>query len=187
MRSYFYPSERLSLERPNTIEVARCKMSYQAFSPKQAEPVTKQNSWRKATPSPPHRLGSSPAACGALGLVIVCTATGEVYVGSSQVTSTRMSQHITNLRRRKHHNAGLQAAWNRYVEAAFRCLTVLTSPTLTSDELVSAEAAWMEALSAREPGLGFNRDLARHTNRAGRGFWTLQSPATYTFIPERTP
>jgi hypothetical protein len=102
--------------------------------------------------------------------VIVCTVTGEVYVGSSQATSTRMSQHITHLRRGGHHNSGLQAAWDRYGESAFRFLTVLTSPTLTSDELVSAEAAWMEALTAREPGLGLNRDSARHTNRAGHGF-----------------
>src|SRR5258708_40099353 len=32
MRSYFYPWERLTTERPNTIRLARCKMSSQAFS-----------------------------------------------------------------------------------------------------------------------------------------------------------
>src|SRR5260221_3037958 len=34
MRSYFYPWERLTTERPNTIRLARCKMSSQAFSPR---------------------------------------------------------------------------------------------------------------------------------------------------------
>src|SRR5215469_379657 len=66
MRSYFYPSERLSLERPNTIELVRCKMSDHAFSHKQAEPVTTQDCWLKPRGSPPHRLDSSPAACGGL-------------------------------------------------------------------------------------------------------------------------
>ena len=32
MHSYFYPSERLSLERANTIELGRCTVSYLSFS-----------------------------------------------------------------------------------------------------------------------------------------------------------
>ena len=60
---------------------------------------------------------------------IVCVSTGEVYVGSSGVTGTRLSKHRTDLRRGKHHNAGLQAAWNQYGEAAFRFLMVQSLPS----------------------------------------------------------
>jgi hypothetical protein len=37
MRSYFYPSERLSLEPANTIQLARCKVSNHGFCRKLAE------------------------------------------------------------------------------------------------------------------------------------------------------
>src|SRR5215831_17882985 len=67
LRSSVSPSERLRLDRPHTIELARGKMSSHACSPKQAEPVTQQNSWRNPRTSPPHRRGASPAACGGLG------------------------------------------------------------------------------------------------------------------------
>ena len=33
----FYPRERITVERANSIELARCKMSYQAYSHKRAK------------------------------------------------------------------------------------------------------------------------------------------------------
>jgi hypothetical protein len=101
--------------------------------------------------------------------VIDCAATGEVYVGSSGVTGTRLSQHVTDLRRGKHHNAGLQAAWNQCGEVAFRFLMVQSLPPGGEDDLTAAEAAWVEALAACEPGLGFNRYPVRRRTVANRG------------------
>jgi hypothetical protein len=41
-RSYFYPSERLSLERANTIELGRCIVSHLSFSRMREEVVMHQ-------------------------------------------------------------------------------------------------------------------------------------------------
>jgi hypothetical protein len=38
-RCCLYPRERLTVERPNSIQLARCNVSYQAFSHKQAKPA----------------------------------------------------------------------------------------------------------------------------------------------------
>jgi hypothetical protein len=103
--------------------------------------------------------------------VIMCVTTGEVYVGSSDTTGTRLGQHMRALRRGRHHNPGLQAAWNRHGEAAFRFLVVQAVPSGSAEDLTAAEAAWVEALAACEPGLGFNRYPVRRRTVANRGDW----------------
>src|SRR5260221_14122996 len=64
MRSYFYPWERLTTERPNTIRLARCRMSSQAFSHRGKDLAMQRNFGLK-----PRRLTARPegtAACGGL-------------------------------------------------------------------------------------------------------------------------
>src|SRR5260370_17376368 len=50
MRLYFYPRERLTVERPNTIELVRCNMSSQAFSSSRAETAMARDGWLKRSP-----------------------------------------------------------------------------------------------------------------------------------------
>lgn len=50
---------------------------------------------------------------------IVHAETGNFYVGSSVQVATRMSQHLSHLRRSLHKNAHLQAAFSLYGESAF--------------------------------------------------------------------
>src|SRR5260370_22225731 len=60
MRSYFYPRERLTVERPNTIELVRCNMSSRAFSSSRAETAMARDGWLKrsqAFPLPLQRRG----------------------------------------------------------------------------------------------------------------------------------
>src|SRR5258708_38488735 len=45
MRSYFYPWERLTTERPNTMQLARCKMSSQAFSHRGKDLALQRDFW----------------------------------------------------------------------------------------------------------------------------------------------
>src|SRR5258708_30014233 len=47
MRSYFYPWKRLTTERPNTIQLARCKMSSQAFSHRGKDLALQRDFWLK--------------------------------------------------------------------------------------------------------------------------------------------
>src|SRR5258708_10419587 len=47
MRSYFSPWERLTTERPNTMQLARCKMSSQAFSHRGKDLALQRDFWLK--------------------------------------------------------------------------------------------------------------------------------------------
>src|SRR5258707_14626395 len=47
MRSYLYPWERLTTERPNTIQLARCKMSSQGFSHRGKDLALQRDFWLK--------------------------------------------------------------------------------------------------------------------------------------------
>src|SRR5258707_4030079 len=47
MRSYFSPWERLTTERPHTIQLARCKMSSQAFSHRGKDLAMQRDFWLK--------------------------------------------------------------------------------------------------------------------------------------------
>ncbi len=45
--------------------------------------------------------------------------TGDVYIGCSKNTKSRMQGHKSELTKNKHHNKLLQNAWNRYGNKAF--------------------------------------------------------------------
>lgn len=50
---------------------------------------------------------------------IVNTANGKSYIGSAKSLRNRLAVHKRRLRRGDHHSPHLQAAWNKYGEAAF--------------------------------------------------------------------
>ena len=51
---------------------------------------------------------------------IVNTNNNKIYIGSASYYDIRKGTHIAKLRRNKHNNPYLQAAWNKYGESCFR-------------------------------------------------------------------
>ena len=95
--------------------------------------------------------------------MLVCTPTGQMYIGSSVDIGERFYAHRGYLRRGLHKNRLLQAAWAEYGEDAldFRIVEVV-------DHLVrlrARENAWLREVQPFEPA-GFNS----HRNARGRGF-----------------
>lgn len=67
--------------------------------------------------------------------------TDHFYIGSAVDLQRRKSRHFSELRRQKHNNSRLQAAWNKYGEAAF-VFTVVEFVAASAD-LYSAEDRWL--------------------------------------------
>src|SRR5690606_7653201 len=44
---------------------------------------------------------------------------GKVYIGSAKCFQVRASQHVSALKKQKHHNKHLQTSWNKWGENAF--------------------------------------------------------------------
>jgi group I intron endonuclease len=86
--------------------------------------------------------------------LIVHRDTGRVYVGSTSNLSKRWSRHRIELRNGTHRNRHLQAAWNRYGEAAFdwRVLAIIEP-----DQRFWLEQRAVDALKACDPAHGFNK------------------------------
>lgn len=57
---------------------------------------------------------------------IVNTVNGKRYIGSSVNLRKRRGEHWRDLRLGKHHSSKLQRAWNKYGEASFKFLPILT-------------------------------------------------------------
>lgn len=57
---------------------------------------------------------------------ILNTANGKRYVGSAKHFARRWTAHRNHLLHGTHHSPHLQAAWNKYGEASFRFLPILT-------------------------------------------------------------
>jgi group I intron endonuclease len=72
---------------------------------------------------------------------IVNTVNGKFYVGSTTNTRERFRTHRNRLRRNRHHAPHLQAAWNKYGEAAFVFHVVEDVPAGAS--LQAAEDVWL--------------------------------------------
>jgi group I intron endonuclease len=60
--------------------------------------------------------------------MIHCLANGKRYVGQAGNIPIRLRNHRSALMRRAHQNRGLQAAWNKYGEAAFEFKPLLIVP-----------------------------------------------------------
>jgi len=86
---------------------------------------------------------------------IRCKANGRRYVGSSLDIKRRWKEHRSDLRKRRHCNARLQNAWNKYGERAFEFkLIQLTSVA----ELIPAEKLWFWLL---QPEMNIQTDIGR--------------------------
>jgi group I intron endonuclease len=79
--------------------------------------------------------------------------TGMVYVGSSKEMNTRRRNHVTYLRKGKHHNRKLQNAWTKHGEPSFlfEIIEICTIP-----KLQEREQFWIDKLNACDRISGFN-------------------------------
>lgn len=111
---------------------------------------------------------------------IINTINGKFYVGSAVKLSRRRARHFSELRHNAHNNGKLQAAWNKYGEAAFIFVIV---ETLADDaDTLAAEDVWLKehvgkdycyniGLTATAPHLGAKGTLSptwgyKHTEEA---------------------
>lgn len=84
---------------------------------------------------------------------ITCTATGKVYIGSSNHIKRRWHGHRSQLRRNVHSIPALQAEWNRHGEEAFifevieMCLDALRT---------DREDYWIRHYHAADSAYGYN-------------------------------
>jgi hypothetical protein len=97
---------------------------------------------------------------------ILCVPSGKIYVGSARDLRTRWARHRGRLRQGQHENRPLQQAWNKYGEPNFRSSTLELVPT---DQLLTAEQAWLDGSGCAQTGVGFNiRPIA---SSAGESLW----------------
>lgn len=75
---------------------------------------------------------------------IVNTANGRRYIGSAVLMEQRQRQHFNALARGKHHNAKLQAAWNKYGAEAFEFHVLMAC--FDPQELVPWEQRYMDEI-----------------------------------------
>ena len=85
---------------------------------------------------------------------ITCAVTGKIYVGSAVNLYRRWyARHLPALRKNKHHNRYLQAAWNKYGENAF---TYEAIEKCAKAELIAREQYWIDSLCAVDRRYGYN-------------------------------
>lgn len=85
---------------------------------------------------------------------ITCNGSGKIYVGSSVNLYRRwLSRHVPDLRRNKHCNKYLQAAWNKYGENSFSFDLI---EACRKEELICREQFWIDRLKACDKKIGYN-------------------------------
>lgn len=88
---------------------------------------------------------------------ITCNRNGKIYVGSSVNLYRRwLSRHVPDLRKNKHCNKHLQAAWNKYGEHSFSFELL---EACNKEDLICKEQFWIDSLNACDKKIGYN--LAR--------------------------
>lgn len=75
---------------------------------------------------------------------VLCTKSGNSYIGSSTDYVTRWGEHRRALRAGKHHAFILQRAWNRHGEAAFRFQVI--EHVADDATILDREQHWIEAV-----------------------------------------
>lgn len=80
------------------------------------------------------------------------------YVGSAVHLGKRKSRHFSELRRGKHNNKHLQAAWNKYGEQAF--IFVVLEYALEGEDLFEMENGWLRENVGTEYCYNIGREAA---------------------------
>ena len=105
-------------------------------------------------PDSPFALARSSAKIG----VYRITGPGRVYIGSSDDIPRRWKSHRSQLRGGRHHNYGLQAAWNEHGEAAFAFAVIEEVADLA--DLIAAEQRQLNAEMATGPVYNLALDVS---------------------------
>lgn len=84
---------------------------------------------------------------------LFCTATGKVYVGSSETCRRRVKGHFALLAQGKHRNRHLQFAYDKYGEDSFECRILEAHE---ADGLLECERYWISMYDARNDQFGYN-------------------------------
>lgn len=84
---------------------------------------------------------------------IRCAPTNKIYVGSALDLRERWYRHRWSLRRGRHKNPHLQAAWDKYGEAAFE---IVILELVAAPGLLRKEQEWIESTKCAERSVGFN-------------------------------
>lgn len=105
--------------------------------------------------------------------VIKCLKNGKFYIGSSVNLRARLNDHRNSLRKGKHRNRHLQAAWNKYGEKQFEFKIL---EYCERDMTLIREQHFLDILRPYERSIGFNIGIDATAARKG------QSPSIETRI-----
>lgn len=84
---------------------------------------------------------------------IRCISTGKIYVGSAVDIQVRWKNHCDSLKRHKHRNKYLQAAWDKYGESNFDCSVL---ELVDREHLLEREQDWIDQTGCTKRDIGFN-------------------------------
>lgn len=88
---------------------------------------------------------------------ITCLCNNKFYIGSSVELEYRIRTHLRLLRKNKHRNKHLQAAYNKYRENNFTVECIEACPvTTTQNEVVLLEQKYLDNLTPWNNNIGFN-------------------------------
>jgi len=107
-------------------------------------------------------MNSVESKCGIYAIINVINQ--KRYVGYSQNIRNRQSQHLSKLRRNKHDNPHLQAAWNIFKEENF-IIEILQE--CSKEELNFWEDYWVRILKLNDREFGYNIEIT-DPNKKGR-------------------
>lgn len=92
---------------------------------------------------------------------ILNTINGKRYVGSSIDIKHRLSNHRNNLKKDKHSNKYLQAAWNKYGQESFEFKQILEC---RQEDLLMYEQLIIDGYKANDKKCGYNLRLVSGSN-----------------------
>lgn len=86
---------------------------------------------------------------------ILCTTNNKYYVGMDSYWPLRKKSHLRYLKKNKHQNNHLQAAWNKYAEESFKF--GILEQCSSYEDLIKKETYWIGRLNSYEEG--FNQTI----------------------------
>ena len=89
-------------------------------------------------------------------------ANGKIYIGQSISLESRKRDHFSKLRKHRHRNTHLQAAFDQYGPGSFRfaVLELVLNPNL----LDSRERHWIATFHSSNPSFGYNYESGGRKN-----------------------
>ena len=93
---------------------------------------------------------------------IRCSATDKLYIGQSGQLQKRRAEHFCLLRKNRHGNSHLQAAWNLHGELCFSYAIIERCPVALLD---SREKFWIEFFDSDSREHGFNFESGGNRNK----------------------